>query len=457
MTRRSILLVDDDPRFLADMGRFLGAEHALTTEADGDAALSRLGSETPDVVLLDLDLGSRTSGFDVLDRLRGRADAPPVIVLTGDRDVRSAVRAMKQGAFHYVCKPPDLGELMNLIDLACERRDLMHRVEALQSEIVRLSGGFVAADATMRDIVARIDRVGPTTATVLITGECGTGKEMVARLLHAHGRRRDEPFVGVNCAAVPAELIESEMFGHERGSFTGADRTRAGKCELAGRGTLFLDEIGDATEMFQLKLLRVLEEKAFTRVGGDRELPLQARICAATSRDLAEAIDRGTFRPELFYRLNVYQIHVPPLRERAEDIPVLAAHFVERSAREFGLEAPVLSDDALVFLREQSWRGNVRELRNVIERGVLECSGDVIEPSDLVLSGTPGTEVFELGPYDEAKAAAMATFKRRYLAAQLRRTGGNVTEAARHSGIPRQSFGRMVREVGLHDHDPPTD
>jgi len=452
-TRRAprVLLVDDDPAFREDLGLWLTSLYDLEQAASPDEASGLLASGAPDVVLLDLDLGRGDDGFAILEQLRSEPLGPPVIMLTGDASVSSVVRACKLGAFHYLAKPPDVNELTNLINQALVQRAQLRELGLLREQGQAERGAYVAEDPRSRALLAEIRQVAPTPATVRIQGPTGVGKEMVAREIHTRSDRPDGPFVAVNCAAIPGELIESELFGHIKGSFTGATERRQGKILAAEGGTLFLDEIGEAPAAVQAKLLRVLENRTFTPVGADRELPTDARILAATSRDLVTEVQAGRFRADLFYRLDVFSLEVPPLRDRPGDIVPLARTFLARAARECKKPVRDIAPEAAEALLHDRWDGNVRELRNVIERAVIRCQGDRLTLGDVMAGGrrwcAPGLT------YDEAKDIAVLEFKRRYFATRLTESAGNVAAAARAAGIAPSALHRHLNEIGL---DPDT-
>ncbi len=443
-----LLLVDDDPVFTRDLVVILGGQYALQTVADGEAAVAYVADTPPDLILLDLDLGNgRPDGFAVLKRLRELPDTPPVIMLTGSADIGTVVASVKAGAFHYCTKPPNPAHLRQLITMGLHETDLRRQMHLLRDEVHRLQGEFVVSDRRLRIVMTQIEQVAPTPSTVLITGPSGAGKEMVARRIHALSPRANGPFVGVNCAAIPDNLIESELFGHERGAFTDATTLHRGKFELARGGTLFLDEIADAPARLHTKLLRVLEERTFTRVGGEASLPTDVRVLAATSKDLAAEVTAGRFRAELFYRLNVFPIAVPGLDDRPQDIEPLALHFLARATAEVKKPIVAFRPEALTYLRDRKWPGNVRELRNLIESAVIRCQNHEIAAADLAygdchLSASPS-------PYHEAKDQAMRAFKTAYLLTQLRNANSNITLAADRSGISRQAFSKMLKDEGL--------
>ena len=450
----SLLIVDDDRDFAGDLELILSKRYRVLLAADAATALELVRSEALDVVLLDLDLGPGADGLTVLEEL-GRDETPPAaIVLTGDRDVDTVVRAVKLGAFHYVCKPPVLDELVMLIDRGLGESRRRRRLLVSEREIERLSGSgdFVAGDPLTLALLRDADRVAPTEASVLITGESGTGKEMIARRLHARSERAAGVFVGVNCACVPIHLIESTLMGHERGAFTGADKRKAGMFEIAAGGTIFLDEVGHSPLELQAKLLRVLAEKVFVRVGGTVELPADVRVIAATSRDPEKDIAGGKLLPELYFRLNVVPLHLAPLRERRGDILPLARHFLLDAALKYRRTVVGMTPAAERLLLEQDWPGNVRQLCNAVERAVVVSRAARLNRSDFLgMDGVHATES-NLG-YEEARTKALGDFKLRYVAGQLRRSEGNVTHAAEASGMLRQGFQRLVRELGLDPDD----
>jgi DNA-binding NtrC family response regulator len=447
-----LFLVDDDREFCADLVAVLGRKFNIFQAHSGSGALDMLDQVGPDVVLLDVDFGEdHMSGLEILERIRARQNPPPVIMLSGSQSLSIVVRAMKMGAFHYLAKPADLHDLVNLIDQALASSQRGRQIQAHRDELGRLTGDFVAGDEQTFRMLETVDQVAGTETTVLITGESGTGKEMVARRIHAGSVRTEGPFVGINCGAVPADIIESEIFGHTKGAFTGADNLRVGKFELAAGGTLFLDEIGESPLPFQIKLLRVLGEKVFTRLGDNQDLSVDTRVLAATSKDLEQAIAKGEFRAELFYRLNIYRIHLAPLRERRGDILPLAHHFLAETLPRFPRQIEGFSPVVESRMVEEPWPGNVRELRNFVERAVINCRGGMIGLGDMFGQGG----VFQAGPehFNEAKDLMVRQWETRYVSGRLAETGGNVTRAAELSGISRQGFQRKMRELGLRSKD----
>ncbi len=363
------------------------------------------------------------------------------------------VQAIKMGAFHYASKPADLPQLLNLVDKALSSRVNSRAIQAHRDDVARLTGAFVAGDVSTLRMLEQIDKVAVTDATVLITGESGSGKEMVARRIHDLSLVGAGPFVGINCGAVPADIIESEMFGHSRGAFTGADHLRIGKFEMASGGTLFLDEIGDSPLPFQVKLLRVLGEKIFSRLGENESICLNTRIVAATSKDLEQAIITGEFRSELFYRLNIYRIHLLPLRERKGDIQPLAETFLKEAASRFRKEIQGFSPIVLQKMLRHPWPGNVRQLRNEVERAVLMCSGPLIGLGDIFQSGMVSSAVGGHELYEDAKGRITHQWQEEFFSQRLTETEGNVSEAAKLSGLPRPSFQRIMKALGFDPED----
>jgi two-component system nitrogen regulation response regulator NtrX len=441
-----VLIVEDVPalreQYAYDLARLGGHE---TREAAGVAdALDLLAADTFDCVVLDLEMPG-ADGFELLERLR-RLDHPvPVIVYTGTGDYERCVRAVKLGAYGFVDKAEPMEKVLREIENAIERSGLRAEVRELRRRLdddSPLVGDARAMDE-LRDVIARL---APIPSPVLVQGESGTGKELVARELHRLGRA-SRPFRAVNCAALPAELVESELFGHERGAFTGADRARKGAFEAAGNGTLFLDEVGEMPPPVQAKLLRVLEEEAVVRVGGDREIAIGARIVAATNRDLDEEVAASRFREDLLFRLNVHVARVPPLRDRLSDVPLLVAHFLAVTARRFGQREKQATDEVVAILQRQEWRrNNVRELRNAVERMVIASDGERIEPS--AVPPPPGASGVAAGSGTLRDLKADA--ERRIVLAALERNDWHVTRTAAELGLAdHASLSKIMKRHGL--------
>jgi two-component system, NtrC family, nitrogen regulation response regulator NtrX len=370
-----ILVVDDERSIRSTLREILEYEkYTVVDAADGKEALEQTGKNEFDVILCDIKMPGM-DGMELLDHLLDTTDTP-VIMISGHGNIDTAVEAIKKGAYDYIAKPLDLNRLLVTIRNAMDRSSLITETRKLKRKV---SGTYdmVGESAAMIEIRDLIDRVAPTGARVLITGENGTGKELVARWLHEKSNRAKAPFVEVNCAAIPSELIESKLFGHEKGSFTSAIRQRKGDFELAHGGTLFLDEIGDMSLSAQAKVLRALQENKIMRVGGEKDIVVDVRIIAATNKNLKEEIDRGRFREDLYHRISVILIHVPPLRERQEDIPVLTAHFAAEICESQGKPQKVFKEDAYTEMKKIPWTGNVRELRNVVERLIILCDKEI--------------------------------------------------------------------------------
>src|SRR5436853_877229 len=384
--RPVILVVDDEPGLRESFRLILDDDYEVVDVPDGPAALDVLRSAQVDLVLLDIRLPGM-DGIEVLERIKALDESVEVILVTAVKTVRTAVAAMKLGAFDYLTKPFEEDELLSLSRRALERRALEREVAFLRSELARAHDldEIVGRHPAIEKLHGLVAQVARTSTTVLITGESGTGKELVARAIHHQGPRREGPFVAVNPAAIAETLIESDLFGHEKGAFTGAHQRKLGKFELAQGGTLFLDEIGTLRAELQAKLLRVLQEREIERVGGTRPVTIDVRFIAATNTNLKEAVGRGAFRDDLYYRLNVVPVVVPPLRERIQDVPLLVDHFIRRDNRRFHKRIDGLSPEALAALQAYRWPGNVRELMNVIERCVVLAEGPVIQLNDLPL------------------------------------------------------------------------
>ena len=451
MARPVILVVDDDPGVRESFRLILEDHYDVVDVPDGPSALDVVRTSPMDLVLLDIRLPGM-DGIEVLERIKAIDDRAEVILVTAVKTVRTAVAAMKLGAFDYLTKPFEEDELLSLASRALERRTLEREVALLRSELARTHDldEIVGKHPLMEKLHGLIAQVARTSTTVLITGESGTGKELVARAIHRHGNRREGPFVAVNPAAIVESLIESELFGHERGAFTGAHQRKLGKFELAQGGTLFLDEIGTLRADLQAKLLRVLQEREIERVGGTRSIKIDVRVIAATNTNLKDAVSRGTFREDLYYRLNVVPIVVPPLRERAQDVPLLAEYFLRRDTRDFNKRIEGLSPEAVAALQAYRWPGNVRELENVIERCVVLADGPVIQLNDLpldVLLPQQATRVraAEALPLNEATDQ----FERQIVLRVLERVGWNLTEAGRILAIHRNSLRMKLARWGV--------
>src|SRR5438128_1359889 len=381
-----VLLIDDDPALIPEQVRqgFPAPRHQVDVAGTGAEGIQRVRANPPDVILLDLRLPDQ-SGLEVYQQIRTLDARIPVIFVTLAKGADAAIEAMKQGAYDYLFKPLDLHQLKRVVGEAVEVARRM-REPAVLAETVPdpdVEGAIVGSCPAMREVYKAIGRVAAQNVPVLITGESGTGKELIARAIYQHGPRAKAPFLALNCAAIPENLLESELFGHEKGAFTGADRRRIGKFEQVSGGTIFLDEIGDMPLSLQAKILRLLQDQSFQRVGGNETVQTDARLIAATHRDLAAHAAEGTFRPDLYYRLSVFTIHLPPLRERGEDLPLLVQYYVHRFGRELGREIREVAPEALERLRNYPWPGNIRELQSVLKQALLQASGTVLLPAFL--------------------------------------------------------------------------
>jgi len=465
--RKQILVVDDEP----NLRRVLSAQlerdgYDVHTAEDGEQALQILKENHLDLVITDLKM-PKLDGMELLRQAVALDDELPVVMITAHGTVDNAVEALKTGAFDYLTKPFDQAEVRAIVRKALRTRDLSAaeatRPESDAREVARY--GIIGQSPSILDLYAVLDRVADTPTTVLITGESGTGKELVARALHENSSRRDKPFIKVNCAAIPKDLMESELFGHERGAFTGAVGSKPGRFELASGGTLFLDEIGSIPVGMQVKLLRALQGSEFERVGGVKTIRVDVRLVAATNSDLKREIAAGTFREDLYYRLNVVPIRLPSLRERATDIPLLVKHFIDKFNTRLKKSVTGLEVAAEAQLVSYPWPGNIRELENVIERAVLFSDGVELKVADLPsevrdvstphppLVHTPSESGVVSDGLKEQVKAAMSRLERELIVKALDQTSGNVTHAARLLKISRKGLQLKMKELGLRERD----
>jgi DNA-binding NtrC family response regulator len=451
-----VLIVEDEAGIRLALTGLLRREGYEVVQCErGADALALLEAEAFDFVLTDLALGPGPSGLDVLRLARQGQPETPVVMITAHGNEKIAVEAMKLGADDYVPKPFDNDEIRLVVRRALERTRLARENRELRARIERDFGvgNLVGRGAAMRRVFETIRKVAETDLTVLVRGESGTGKELVAQALHEASARRSAPFVAVNCAAISRELVESELFGHEKGAFTGADARRIGRFEAAHGGTIFLDEIGDMAPDTQAKVLRVLQERTFERVGGGKPLQVDVRVVAATHRDLETEVAARRFREDLYYRLKVVEIALPPLRERPEDVPTLAERFLAEVAARLGRPQKRLSPAALAALARHAWPGNVRELRNVVEQAAVLAAGDEIGAEELHLGGPATAPAAGELSFADAKRRAVEGFEREFLLRALRANDGNVSRAAEAIGMVRQSLQLKIRELGLRDED----
>ena len=427
----TILVIEDKESMRSMLKQTLEGEgFEVVLAQDGAEGIRRLSDERIGLVLTDLKLPKK-DGFDVLKAVKLDNPLLPVIVMTAYGTIETAVRAVKEGAYDFLTKPFDTEHLLVLIKRALDTTRVAAENILLRTEFADQLGfpKIIGKSRHLQDITASIQKVAPTNATVLIHGESGTGKELFARALHYLSGRKDGPFVAINSAAIPRELLESELFGYERGAFTGAEGRKLGKLELADRGTVFLDEIGDMDLTLQAKILRVIQEQVIERVGGNRPIKIDVRIVAATNKDIMKAVEAKMFREDLFYRLNVFPITIPPLRERREDIPLLAQHFLNKYAAEVRKGALALSDEAMEILMKSPWKGNVRELENVIERAVIYAEGGAVRVQDLGIKESSVIEALAEhvpmdGPLQAVAEAAQRIAESRRIRQVLKQTGG---------------------------------
>ncbi len=446
----AIFLVDDDDVFRMVIGGELKRLGFVVAGAgSGAEAIQRVPELEPDVVLLDLQLPD-VSGLDVLKAIRERCPSTEVIMLTGHGSIDTAIESIRIGAFDYVVKPCPLAELEMRIHRAIERQALRRRTNLLERALTPADpgGSFVGESLEFKGMLALIDRVAPTDSTVLITGETGCGKEMIAKLLHARSPRRARPFVVVECAALQESLLQSELFGHERGAFTGADRAKPGLFEVAHGGTIFLDEIGEVSLATQVKLLRVLDTSTFRHVGGTSEIRVDARVLAATNRKLGAMVVQGLFREDLYYRLRTITLDVPPLRARPGDVELLAMHFARTFNERFGSHKRI-GPEALGALQRHDWPGNVRELLHAVEAAVIVCDGEEIQPHHL--PGGLGTALAgrSAGSSATGPFPTLAELERSHIETALRTMNGHRGNAARILGISERNLYRKLREYNL--------
>jgi len=456
-TRRPRLLVVDDERAVRSALRvnLAKAGYEVVLAASAEEALALLVSRPPDLVLTDVMMPG-LSGHELLARLQNSHPDLPVVIMTGHGSVESAVAAMKAGAADYIIKPVSRAELLVILEKALQTRELEAEVATLRAELDGRYGfeNIIGHTSAMQAVYELVDAVADSDALVLLTGPTGTGKELLSRAIHHRSPRRDRPFVAINCAALPEGLLESELFGHEKGAFTGAVRQHLGKFEQADGGTLMLDEIGDIPLSAQVRLLRVLESGELQRVGGRETLRVDVRVIAATNRNLRRAAREGTFREDLYYRLNVFHIPLPPLRDRIDDIPLLVEHFVQRSARRYRRRAREVSQTVLSQLMAYHWPGNVRELEHLIERAVILCQGTIITELKLPEPETeelPRVERPEEIPLPETTDInqELRSLERRLIVEALKREGGVQARAARRLGISRSNLNYRIQKLGI--------
>ena len=458
MTMPSVLIIDDEPNIRRMVGALLSVEGYEVRDAqDGATGLQRAIESEPDVLLLDLMMPGELDGIATLAKVREKLPDVPVVMMSGRAGLSDAVRATKLGAFNFLEKPLSPEGVLLALSSALELRQVRREARTLRRE-AGLSGEMIGDSPALERVRELIARVAPTDSRVLITGESGTGKELVAAAIHHGSARRDRPFVRVNCAAIPRDLVESEMFGHEKGAFTGATDRRIGRFELAHTGTLFLDEVGDLGSEAQAKLLRAIEAREIERVGGGKPIRVDVRILSATNKDLARCVHEGTFREDLFFRLNVIPIPLPPLRERPGDIPALVRHFSALYRMRTGQPLPVWTDEAIVALSRNAWPGNVRELANIVERLSILHAGHavsesdvraVLPPNDGAGNGAARIPLPDPQSLDSSLSDTLDEYERVLITRALSTAAGNVAEAARRLKTDRPNLYRRMRRLGI--------
>jgi two-component system, NtrC family, nitrogen regulation response regulator NtrX len=455
MPKSRILVIDDESAIRDSLKMTLEYEgYDVIGAATGQEGLALAEREAPDLVLLDVKMPGM-DGIEVLERLRSMNDALPVVVVSGHGSISTAVEATKKGAFDFIEKPFASDRVLVSLRNALDHRQLRDENRSLK-KAVEVRHQMVGDSTALRQVMAAVARAAPTNATVLIQGESGVGKELVARTIHRNSLRSRERFVQVNCAAIPEELIESELFGHEKGSFTGATEKQVGKFEQADRGTIFLDEVGDMSPKTQAKVLRVLQEGEVERLGSARTIKVDVRVIAATNKNLEEEIEKGRFREDLYFRLAVIPIHVPPLRERPEDVPLLVRHYIDYFSRENNTRPKRITQAALEGLQRHRWKGNIRELRNTVERLIIMTAGDAIDAADLpgsLRSFSPPGAAKPAGESDQAKAGTLREFKdsaeRAFLVAKLRENGWNISKTAEVIDTPRSNLYKKLEQYQI--------
>jgi DNA-binding NtrC family response regulator len=438
--KRKILIADDEPNMIWALKRALTKEgYEVLSVENGEEAVKTFEEQEPDLVILDLKM-PKMDGMEALKAIKEINPKVPVMMITAHGTTKVAVEAMKIGALDYILKPFDIEELRMTIRKALEYKTLNDEVRYLRGKLKEESNQIIYKSKVMDDLMKIVYKVAPTDATVLIQAESGTGKELIANVIHEYSNRHKGPLIKINCGALPENLLESELFGYEKGAFTGATSRKKGKFELAHGGTIFLDEIGEISEAMQVKLLRVLQEKEFQRVGGEETIKGDFRVIAATNKNLHEMVDRGEFREDLYYRLNVIPIHIPPLRERREDIPLLVDYFIERYCRQMGKPKMSISKSALEKMMNYEWKGNIRELQNIVERGVIlsygsEITEDIL-PNDIRNASNTINSNFIL----PEEGVSLEEVERSLIIQALERTGYNQTRAAKLLGITRHTL-----------------
>ncbi|MGD0499896.1 MAG: sigma-54 dependent transcriptional regulator [Bryobacteraceae bacterium] len=450
--KQRILIVEDEDKLRRVLElQLVSAGYDVDQAVSAEAGLKTV--DRADLVLTDFKMPGM-DGLQLLALIRRQNAQVPVIVMTAFGSIETAVEAMKAGATDFLLKPFPLDHLLQVVRKALEVRDLRDENRKLKAELGRRYefASIIGRSPNMQEIFAAIERVAPTRATVLLAGESGVGKDLIARAIHFHSPRRDRPLVKINCSSIPEGLMESELFGYEKGAFTGAAASKPGKFEQADTGTVFLDEIGDVPGNIQVKLLRILQEREFERLGSNVTRRIDVRVIAATNQDLRAALEQGAFREDLYYRLNVVPLNIPPLRERKQDIPFLANHFVKKLAPDAGCRVESISDAAMEKLMSYHWPGNVRELENVIERGLVMCAGTQLDAVDIKLEGAPGRGSASHAPAEThflPEGATLDSYEQEIIREALRRAEGNKSQAARLLGLTRNALRYRLTQMGL--------
>jgi len=451
---KNILVIDDEIEMLESINKILTQREDFepTLIQDGREALKRVGEEKFDLILTDLRIGN-ISGIDVLKTALSKYPDSAIVVISGYGTIEASVKAMQEGAFDFIEKPFSSRKLFECIDRALIQRPESEESPGPTDEQEKVISGFIYKSSQIQEIINVVHKIAPGNMNILITGESGTGKELIARAIHTLSRRRLNPFVPVNCGALPENLFESELFGHERGAFTGAIKTKPGLLEFSNQGTFFFDEIGDMSFSLQVKLLRMLEDRKIRRVGGQKEIDIDVRIIAATNKDIVSEVKEKKFREDLYYRLNTIQIEIPPLRERREDIMLLASHYLEELCVRNDRDVKMFSPEAEDALKSYDWPGNVRELQNMISRAYYLCSSDIVQKSDLPLPVSERSIKIDNKKldqsYKEAKEYVIENFEVEYLTHHLKKNKGNISRTAVECGLDRRSIHRIINKYNI--------
>lgn len=451
MSRHTLLIIDDDQTYLNDLLLFLARDYDCTTAGTIREGEHLLLKNTYDLIILDIHFGGKRSGLDLLKGIQAEKPGQPVFMITRHNDVETVVTAMKNGAMDYMTKPVNYREMQIRLDKIFNEQALVRENRDLKEKLRQKEIPFFGSSPAIRDLKESLYKIAPMDTPVLFTGETGTGKEIAARALHRQSPRGPKPFYVINCNAIPEHLIESELFGYEKGAFTGAVQSKPGKLELADGSTLLIDEIGDLSPVLQVKLLNFLETQTFYRLGGNNLIRTDIRFLFATNRNLADAVKKGCFREDLFYRITVFPLTIPPLRERKEDIAGLVSFYLDAFGSLTGRGTMTMSDEALDYVIQQPWPGNIRELKNAIERACILADGDIISTEHVRFfdeSDIPCDDWIDFSlDYTRARKKALGRFQKRYIEHALQQCNGNITKAAERINLPRPSLQRMIKEM----------